>query len=80
MHSRNSEGLSFSEKFILAEDVSKNSIYKTKLNNGVGNMGLSEPQKKVTKVLDSIDLEKHFDENMIGLQSFNEQEPRIENR
>ena len=50
-----------------------------KINNGVGNMGLSEHHEKVSKVHEITDLEKGCDENMTGVQSFNEQEPRIEN-
>ena len=34
--------------------------------------------QKVSKVYESIGLEKHCNENMTGLQSFHEQEVRIE--
>ena len=61
------------------EDLKKTSIYKIEINNGVGNMGLSEHHEKVSKIHVSAALEKGCDENMTGLQSFNEQEPRIKN-
>ena len=76
--SRNSEGLSFSEEFVSTQDISKNSLYKMEINNGMGNMELSEHHEKVSKVHESTYLEKGWDENMTGLQSFNDQEPRIE--
>ena len=50
------------------------------INNGVGNMGLSEHHRKVSEVYESTDLEKCCDNNMTGLQSFNKQEPIIENK
>ena len=78
--SRNKEKLSFCEQFVSMEDISKNSIYKMEINNGVGNMGLSEHHRKVSEVYESTDLEKRCDKNMTGLQSFNEQEPIIENK
>ena len=57
------------------EDISKNSVYKMEINNGVGNMRLSEDQEKVSKVPESTGFEKRCDENMTGLQNFNKQEP-----
>ena len=78
--SRNKENLSFYEQFVSIEDISKSSIYKMKINNGVGNMGLSEHHGKVSEVYESTDLEKRCDKNMTGLQSFNEQEPITENK
>ena len=42
-------------------------------------MGLSDHHGRVSEILESIDLEKGCDKNMTGLQSFNEQEPKIEN-
>ena len=43
-------------------------------------MGLSEHHGKVSEVYESTDLEKRCDKNMTRLQSFNEQEPIIENK
>ena len=77
--SRINKGLSFSEEFVSTQDINKDSVYKMEINDGVGNMGLREHREKVSKVHESTDLEKGCDENMTGLQSFNEQEPRIEN-
>ena len=51
-----------------------------KINNGVGKTGLSEHHKKVSKVHNSTDLEKCCDKHMLGPLSFNEQEPKIENK
>ena len=62
------------------DDLNKNSIYTIEVNNGVGNIGLSEYHKKVNKVHESTVLEKGCDGNMTGLQSFNEQEPRTKNK
>ena len=42
-------------------------------------MGLSENHGKVYEIHEGTDLEKRCDKNMTGLQSFNGQEPRIEN-
>ena len=42
-------------------------------------MGLSDHHRRVSEILESIDLEKGCDKSMTGLQSFNEQEPKIEN-
>ena len=42
------------------------------INNGVVNMGSSEHHRKVSDFHGSIDLEKHCDEDITGLQSFNE--------
>ena len=78
--SRNDQGLSFSEKLVPTEDISKNSIYKMKINNGVGKMGLSEHHGKVCEIHRNTDLEKCCDENMPGPLSFNDQEPKIENK
>ena len=77
--SKNNEGLSSSEKLVSMEVLSNNSIYQMEINNGVGNMGLSEHHQKVSKVHESTALEKGCDENMTEFQSFNEQEPRIKN-
>ena len=77
--SKNDEGLSSSEELVLMEDLSKNSICPMEINNRVGNMGLSKHHKKVRKVHEGTTLEKGCDENMIRLQSFSEQEPRIKN-
>ena len=49
------------------------------INNGVGNIGLSEHHKKAIKVQESTVLERGCDGNMTKLQSFNKQEPRIKN-
>ena len=49
------------------------------INNGVGNIGLSEHHKEVIKVHDNTVLQRGCDGNMTGLQNFNEQEPRIKN-
>ena len=43
-------------------------------------MGLSEHHRKVSEVYESTDLQKCCDNNMTGLQSFNKQEPIIENK
>ena len=49
------------------------------ISNGVGNVSVSEHHLKVNKVHETTNLEKSCDKNMAGLQSFNVQEPRIEN-
>ena len=77
--SKNNEGLSSSEKLVSMEVLSNNAIYQMEINNGVGNMGLSEHHQKVSKVHESTALEKGCDKNMTEFQSFNEQEPRIKN-
>ena len=77
--SKNNEGLSSSEKLVSMEVLSNNAIYQMEINNGVGNMGLSEHHQKVSKVHESAALEKGCDKNMTEFQSFNEQEPRIKN-
>ena len=56
--SRNNEGVSFSEKLVSTEDISKNSVYKRKINNGASKTGLSEHHGKVSEVHRSTDLEK----------------------
>ena len=77
--SKNNEGLSSSEELVSMDNLNKNSIYTMEINNGVGNIGLSEHHKKVIKVHESTVLERGCDGNMTKLQSFNEQEPRIKN-
>ena len=77
--SKNNEGLSSSEELVSMDNLNKNSIYAMEINNGVGNIGLSEHHKKVIKVHESTVLERGCDGNMTKLQSFNEQEPRIKN-
>ena len=83
--SRNNKGLNFSEKLVSTElvsteDISKSSIYEMKINNGVGEMGLSEYHGKVSEGHRSTDLEKCCDKNMSEPLSFNEQEPKIGNK
>ena len=46
---RNKEDLSFSEKFVSTEDLSKKEIHKMEINNGMGNMELSEYHGKSAK-------------------------------
>ena len=77
--SKNNEGLSSSEKLVSMEVLSNNAIYQMEINNGVGNMGLSEHHQKVSKVHESTAWEKGCDKNMTEFQTFNEQEPRIKN-
>ena len=77
--SKNNEGLSSSEELVSMDNLNKNSIYTMEINNGMGNIGLSEHHKKVIKVHESTVLERACDGNMTKLQSFNEQEPRIKN-
>ena len=77
--SKNNEGLISSEELVSMDNLDKNSIYAMEINNGVGNIGLSEHHKEFIKVHENTVLETGCDGNMTKLQSFNEQEPRIKN-
>ena len=48
--SKRNEGLSSSEELVSMYNLNKNSICAMEINNGVGNIGLSEHRKKVIKV------------------------------
>ena len=45
----------------------------------MSNIGLNEHYDKFSKVHESTDMEKAYDENVTGLKIFNKQEPRIKN-
>ena len=63
--SKNNEDPSSSEELVSMDELSKNSVYKMEINNGVGNMGLSEHHKKVHE---STALEKGCDEDIQGFR------------
>ena len=65
--SKNNDGLSSSEESFSMDDLSKNSVYKMEINNEVHYMGLSEHDKKLSKVHESTALEKGCDKNMTRL-------------